>query len=623
MSNGGPATSSAYPADAWTVSADPSFGNDLLGEFVLETTQNLADAEAALLVLEKVPDDEEAVARTFRAFHTAKGVSAALGMVPIERIAHAIEDVLSEVRAKRLAFSGDVPNLALRSIDALRECIGAVQTAIQTGKAVDLSAEECSRLVSDLQRVKDGGDAKKELPLPRLSIPVEAALRPSLGVKFIAKDEPPPPAMPSIAPSIVPSIAPSVAPSIAPSVAPRPSMVREGDSAWTRIRLDRLDRLIDMVGELVIAQSILVQDPHARGADQDFLRKITHSSKIIRELQTMSLTLRMVPLRPTFQSLSRLVRDAAHRTGKEVEFETTGEETEIDKNTVEMIADPLIHMVRNAVDHGIETADERRRADKPPRGRLTVSAAHEGSYLVIRVADDGRGMDPKAIGAKAIERKLIANDAGMSEDQLLALVFEPGFSTRDVVSELSGRGVGMDVVKRAIEGVRGRIEIQSKPTVGTTFTIFVPLSLAITDGMVVRVGSERLVIPTVAIRFSFRPTASMLSTIQGRGELVRVRDESIPLFRIHHVFGIEDAQTDPTKGLVVVLDWGDGASGFLVDELVAQQQLVSKALPSVFSETRGIAGGTILGDGRVGLIVEPSSLVALARQTSTWRRDAA
>jgi two-component system chemotaxis sensor kinase CheA len=372
-----------------------------------------------------------------------------------------------------------------------------------------------------------------------------------------------------------------------------------------------------MVGELVIAQSMVSQDQVlAQPNHEEFRKKVAHGAKIVRELQDLSMSLRMVPLKATFQKLARVVRDVSLRTGKTVRFVTEGDETEIDRNMVDVIADPLVHMVRNAIDHGVCPHDERIALGKPIPAQLKLAAYHSGGQLVLKLTDDGRGMDRKKIAAKAIERGIIRTDAGMTDDEVLNLIFEAGFSTRDAVSDISGRGVGMDVVKRGVESLKGRIEINTEPGKGTTFIIHVPLTLAVTDGMLVRVGQERFILPTLAIRTSFRPTADMLSTICGRGEFVRVRDQFVPVFRLHHLFEIEDAQQDPTKALLVVVDYGEGCSAFLVDELLAQQQVVSKGLSSALLAVSGVAGGAILGDGRVGLILDPPGLVELAHRTN-------
>ncbi|MFO0735334.1 MAG: chemotaxis protein CheA [Labilithrix sp.] len=550
---------------------------ELFGEFVEESRRNLSDAEAALLALESSPHDREAIATVFRAFHTIKGTAAFLALDEVSRFAHAAENLLSQMRAGEVHCVGRNANLALRSIDILRAFIEEVAQSSRSGLPPSPPPEAIA-LTIELAR-PDKPDAAGEAFSSMM--PVDETTREA-------------------------------------------TRGRSGEeSTWMRVRTERLDRLIDVVGELVIAQSMVSQDPSvAQGEREDLRRKVGHAAKIVRELQGLSMSLRMVPLKPTFQKLTRLVRDLARRTGKDVRFATEGDDTEIDRNMVDTIADPLVHMIRNAIDHGLEDPKVRLEAGKPIHGTVTLAASHSGGDLVLQLSDDGKGMDPAIIVRKAIERGLIRSESAMSEAEILGLVFEPGFSTRDSVSDLSGRGVGMDVVKRAVEALKGRIETASIVGSGTKFTIRVPLTLAVTDGMLVRVGEERFIFPTAAIRTTFRPTREMVSTIAERGEYVRVRDENVPLFRLHHVFDVPGAEKDPTRALIVVLDAPDGRVGFLVDELLGQQQVVSKALSHSILVVRGIGGGAILGDGHVGLIVDPPGLIALAQDLTAFRRAA-
>jgi two-component system chemotaxis sensor kinase CheA len=343
----------------------------------------------------------------------------------------------------------------------------------------------------------------------------------------------------------------------------------------------------------------------------------------VRELQDLSMSMRMVPLKPTFQKLARLVRDVAHKNGKLVELVTSGEDTEIDRTMVDVVGDPLVHMVRNAIDHGIEFAAERMANGKPAAGVVRLSAHHAGGNVVVELSDDGRGLNRDKIVAKAIERGLIASDKGMSESDVFNLIFAPGFSTADAITDLSGRGVGMDVVRRNVEALRGRVEITSVPGQGTTFTVRLPLTLAVTDGMLVRVGTERYVVPLTNIHMSFRPEPSMLQTVAGQGEVVTLRGEVMPVLRLHRLLAVPGATTDPTRALLMIV--GDGRqrrTALLVDELLGQQQVVAKSLGDGVGQVPGVAGGAILGDGRVGLILDVAELVALA-QSAPAGADAA
>jgi two-component system chemotaxis sensor kinase CheA len=386
-----------------------------------------------------------------------------------------------------------------------------------------------------------------------------------------------------------------------------------------RVRTDRLDRLIDMVGELVIAHSMVSEDGDlAAGGNADLVRKVAHSGKIVRELQDLSMSMRMVPLKPTFLKMSRLVRDLTHKNDRQVAFQTSGEDTEIDRNMVDVLADPLIHMLRNACDHGVEPPDERAAAGKDRAGRVMLSAYHAGGNVVVELKDDGRGLNREKIARKAVERGLIESDKGMLDSDVYGLIFEAGFSTAEKVTEVSGRGVGMDVVRRAVQSLRGRIEIQSELGRGTTFAIKLPLTLAVTDGMLIRVGAQRFILPTASIQVSFRPEEKAVKSVLGRGELVMLRNELIPMVRLHQVFGIPGAIEMPTNALLVIIADGERRSAVLVDEILGQQQVVAKSLGEGAGKVEGVAGGAILGDGRVGLILDPAGLIGLARGGSNW-----
>ncbi|MBI1319519.1 MAG: hypothetical protein GC168_11320 [Candidatus Hydrogenedens sp.] len=378
-----------------------------------------------------------------------------------------------------------------------------------------------------------------------------------------------------------------------------------------KVDAQRLDQLIDMIGELVIAESMVTQFPGVRAIkDARFSQRVSLLDKITRELQEMATGLRMVPVRATFQKMSRIVRDVAKKSGKEVVLQTAGEDTELDKTVIDRIGDPLVHMVRNAVDHGLEaTSADRVAAGKPATGNVYLRAFHQGGNIHVQIEDDGRGLNHDAILSKARERGLIGEGETLNDREIAALIFEPGFSTAKVVSEISGRGVGMDVVKKNITDLRGRIEIDSKPGRGSVFTIILPLTLAIIDGMVIRVGTERLIIPTLSIVVSLRPRAEDLITVLSEGEMFKMQGMLYPLVRVHELFDIKEAVQSPTEGIIVVVEINGRRVGLLVDEILGQQQTVIKSLGAQLRGVPGIAGGAIMPDGRVGLIMDVQSLL--------------
>lgn len=546
---------------------------DLVTLFLEESREYLEQSEAALLVLESNPSDVEACNTVFRAFHTIKGTSAFLGLDVVSELAHWAESLLARVRDGEIRFGGGYADLALRSVDMLKSLIAAVERVRAGGvQPVPPGYAELMRDLADPDRVaatSEGGFTAKA---------VEAAENGEGNGGARRKAE------------------------------------RAADS-WVRVRTDRLDGLVDMIGELVIAHSIITENVTKLGtSDPRLARDLAHAGKIVRELQDLSVSMRMVPLRATFQRMARVVRDVAHKRGKQVTFVTEAEDTEIDRNMVELLNDPLIHMIRNAVDHGIEPPEERVALGKPPVGTVRLSAYHQGGNVVIELSDDGRGLDREKILSKAIARGLIESERGLSDSDIFNLIFEPGFSTADKVTDVSGRGVGMDVVRRNMESIRGRIDITSAPGKGSTFSLRLPLTLAITDGMLVRVGSERYILPTISIQMSFRPSADALSTVAGRGEMVLLRDELLPIVRLHRLFQIPDAVTDPTQALLVIIGAGERRCALMVDELLAQQQVVAKSLGAGLGHVPGLSGGAILGDGRVGLILDPAQIIALGRR---------
>ncbi len=381
-----------------------------------------------------------------------------------------------------------------------------------------------------------------------------------------------------------------------------------------KVDAERLDRLVDTIGELVIAESMVSHSEELRdGLSNKLGQHLGQLDKITRELQEMATSLRMVPVRSTFQKMARLARDLAKRSGKRVEFVMSGEDTELDKTLVDRIGDPLVHMVRNAVDHGLEASlTERRKAGKPETGRVELRAFHRGGNIHIEIEDDGRGLDREAILAKGLERGLVREGDSLSDREVFNLIFQPGFSTAKTITDVSGRGVGMDVVKRDIEALRGQVEIQSRLSKGSVFSLRLPLTLAIIDGMVVRAGTERYIIPTLSIVRCIRPKPHDLSTVLKRGQMLSLHGRLIPVFRLADLFRIEDAPPSPAEGVVVVVEEDLRQVGLFADELLGQQQIVIKTLGQSMQGVASISGGAIMPDGRVGLILDIGGLVRLA-----------
>jgi two-component system chemotaxis sensor kinase CheA len=344
-------------------------------------------------------------------------------------------------------------------------------------------------------------------------------------------------------------------------------------------------------------------------------------SKISRDLQNVAMRMRMVPVRGAFQKMARLVRDLARKTGKDIVLEQSGEETEMDRSMVERIEDPLVHLVRNCVDHGIEDAGARLHAGKTPRATIKLSAYHEGGSIVVELSDDGRGLDREKILTKAREKGLVEEGRDLNDAEVCALIFLPGFSTAARVTEISGRGVGMDVVKRNIEGMRGRVSVTSRPGQGTTFRMVLPLTLAIIDGMLVACGREKYIIPSLSIVESLRPTEEMISRAAGRGEIINVRGEILPLLRLHRMLEMDGEERPATESHVVVVEGLGRKVGLVVDDVLTQQQVVIKPLGNGMGDTDFLSGAAILSDGRVGLILNVDRLAVLASRRSGRARE--
>ncbi|HSJ09721.1 MAG TPA: chemotaxis protein CheA [Longimicrobiales bacterium] len=566
------ATEDSPWGDATQFMLPPDAARELFPEFVAESLDYFDQIERALLRLEAKPDDTEAVNVVFRAFHTIKGTASFLGLEPICALAHSAESLLVQLRDGAVTFDGACADITLDCADMLRDLLVQSRGVIDGGSfTIPAAYAPLLQRIGDLERrIAAGGDRTA-------------------------------PGAPTVPAAQVPEV-------------PETPRRRWDDSergASMRVRTERLDTLVNLIGELVVAHSMVAQDA---AVEQDrhgpLARKVAHSGKIVRELQTLGMTLRMVPLGPVFQRMQRLARDVAKEAGKRVEFIAAGVDTEIDRNMVDFITDPLVHMIRNAVDHGIEPPAERALAGKDETGILRLSASHEAGDVVVELRDDGRGLDHGRIVASALAKGLIDRERELSSAEICNLIFAPGLSTAGTVTALSGRGVGMDVVRRNIEALRGRIEISSAPGQGTTFTMRLPLTLAIADGMLVRVGSERYIVPTSSIHMSFRPAPGDITAVAGAGELVTLHGTVLPIVRLHELFSIDDALLDPAQGLLVVIGHGDARYAVLVDELLGQQQFVVKPVGDALGAVPGVAGAAILGDGSVGLILDPGGIIA-------------
>ena len=554
----------ALPSADEPLRLDLENDREILTEFINESREHLQNIEAGALILEENPSDAATLNSVFRAFHTFKGGSGFLKLTPMNKLAHELESLLDLARQGRLQITSNVVEIILNGGDTLKQFVDAI----------------------DLQLTGKTPEGPIVIPTAPLSERIAGAIA-------------------------NPGASETTMLSRAAMTSPDTTRAKVASSnATIKVDTEKLDLLIDMVGEMVIAQSRVASDADVKTlAGAGLARSLAQLARTTKDLQRTAMALRMVPIGGTFRKMNRVVRDLSQRSGKEIELVVRGEETELDRNIVEEIHDPLLHMIRNSVDHGIEKPEARVAAGKSPAGRITLAAFHQGGNVVIQIKDDGAGLNREKILKKASSLGLIDSNAELSEKEIFNLIFAPGFSTAETITDISGRGVGMDVVRRNIEQLRGKIETQSTPGQGTTFSIFLPLTLAIIDGLIIRVGADRYILPTLSVRESFRPTAQMLSTVHGTGEIVNVRGRVLPLLRLNEFLAVQTERTDPTQAVVVVVE-SDGAQRcLLVDELVGKQEVVIKSLGDTFHYNPLVAGAAILGDGRVGLILDVAALV--------------
>ena len=646
--------------------------SDFYQTFFDEADELLADMEQHLLGLDPLEPDPEQLNAIFRAAHSIKGGAGTFGFTVLQETTHILENILDGARRGEMQLSTDIINLFLETKDIMQEQLDAYKTAQEPNaesfnyicealrqlaleaKGLPVAAPAAAPVaetapVSSGLRVQLVGLKEKEVDLLQeelgnlgsLSNVVKGSDSLEASIEGVSKDDIVavlcfvieesqirfPGAETTVAEPAA-ATAPVVveaAPAQSASVSELPVAKREAkraaapskssESSSIRVAVEKVDQLINLVGELVITQSMLAQrsgelDPVAHG---DLLNSMGQLERNARDLQESVMSIRMMPMEYVFSRFPRLVRDLASKLGKEVELTLLGSSTELDKSLIERIIDPLTHLVRNSLDHGIETPEKRLAASKTAVGNLTLSAEHQGGNICIEVIDDGAGLNRERILAKALSSGLPVSDS-MSDEEVGMLIFAPGFSTAEQVTDVSGRGVGMDVVKRNIQEMGGHVEISSKQGKGTTIRILLPLTLAILDGMSVRVADEVFILPLNAVMESLQPTAEELKPLAGGERVLEVRGEYLPLVELWNVFDVQNAKTDATQGIVVILQSAGRRYALLVDQLIGQHQVVVKNLESNYRKVPGISAATILGDGSVALIVDVSALQSLNRE---------
>ena len=578
----------------------------LVQDFINESSEHIEAAEIGLLELEKAPEDKEVINRIFRAFHTIKGMAGFLNLHDIGSLAHSAENLLDMARKEELTLQGSNMDIIFESMDVMKKMIAMLKDCVQAGQPIAVQTG-LADLLERLKVAREQGAAPKAAPVPPVFASNETA-SPAPETKAAMPVEVSMPAQNDKA----------LEKTLQGGNAEAKAKIKYGkpqaNDDKIKVSTTRLDSLIDMVGELVIANLMVAEEVKDKLTSQHELgTKVSHLSKIVRELQELSMSMRMVPIQGVFHRMARLVRDLARKSGKDVQFVTYGDETELDRTVVDKIADPLVHMVRNSVDHGIENAEDREKAGKSSGGKVELRAFHKAGNVIIEIEDDGKGLNKEAIMKKAVENGVIEPNAELSDEEAYKLVFHAGLSTAKQITDISGRGVGMDVVKKNIEALQGRVDIRSEVGKGTVFSICLPLTLAIIDGQIVTVGNERYIVPINSIVNSFRPDPSQISSVQNQGEMVRVRGELMPLIRLYNLFGVREAVSDPQEGLLVIVEADHLRSCILVDDLLGQQQVVIKSLGGGLGSVAGVSGGAIMGDGRVSLILDVPGLIDLSR----------
>lgn len=600
---------SEEPQPAETI--DEIQDDSLLRDFIVEGLEYIDEIEVNLLNLEQDPENQECINAIFRPFHSIKGVAGFLNLETICDFAHNLENLLDRVRNKELSVHSRLIDIILDGADALKALIIELRENMEgtPGDPLEIDLVALKKRIesvesddsddSDTVEVKklgeilvEGGAITEENLEQGLEISQQLTPPKKIGETLISEGK--------VTPKQV-------------SQALRKQTKQAADTAVIRVNITKLDDLIDMVGELVITQAMIKQNSFIlSNSDRRLSRDVSRLSSITSELQKTSTSLRMIPIKQTFQRMARLVRDLSRDAGKKVGVVTEGEDTEIDKNMVEEIYNPLVHMVRNAVDHGIDSSEERLKAGKPEKGIIRLKAFHRGGNVVIEISDDGKGLDRDGILKKAVKKKFVDSSLELSDQDIYKLIFLPGFSTAAAITDISGRGVGMDVVKQAVEKLRGKIEIDSTMNKGSTFALSFPLTMAIIDGMIVRVGGERYIIPLIAIRQLLRPEKKSYNTIIGTGETINVMGDLLPLIRVYNIFGIEADHENPWEAIVVVVEGENSSKCLLVDEILGEEEVVIKSLGESLKNKKGISGGAILGDGNIGLILDPEGLFELS-----------
>jgi two-component system chemotaxis sensor kinase CheA len=542
----------------------------------------------------------------FRPFHTIKGVSGFLSLTKINKLAHATENLLDSARNGDFLINDTATDVILESVDTLKRLIARVSQGTETGFMPpddDIDTDGLRDKLQTLQVTLANGEKE---PLGEILDRKKMVARECLDQALETQKNQPEKKIGEILVETQKLQSSQVASALMDQ-----NMSKRKVDTQVKVSTQKLDDLVDYAGELVIAQSMLRQKTLN---DPSLTQHVSQLGQIVSNMQTIAMSMRMIPIKATFMKMIRLVRDLAKKSGKEINLAMVGEDTEIDRNVVDALYEPMVHMIRNSCDHGIEKASDRLEQQKSSQGEIVLRAYHKGGHIIIEIEDDGKGLDKDRILEKATATGLVTGGEKLTDAQVYDLVLQPGFSTAQEITDVSGRGVGMDVVKSGIEKFRGQLNIDSSKGKGTKFTINLPLTLAIIDGMLVRVDDEKYVIPTISIQKAFKPAKDEYFTVEGKGEMVKDRGNLIPVIRLNDIYGSSDQKKLIQDCLVVVVESKEEKRALLIDELLGKDEYVIKSLGSNLEDIEGIAGGAILADGRVGLILDIHGIFEVANR---------
>lgn len=560
------------------------FETELKLSFLDEAEQSISEVENCFLILETDPQNMDNLNKIFRLAHNLKGSSKAVGFDEFGAFTHEFETFILKVKNGQLVCTPEVVNILLQSNDHVSKMIQGLKSDLTaTFNSVDL--------LNQMRNYKPGEvKVQPEVIVETPKVSSEPSIDDILAQEAALANQP------KIVPKATPVVAKSTAASADESI---------------RVALSKVEALLNSVGEMVILQSVLKEQVLTTQNDQ-LTATVLQLSKISKEIQESSMSLRMTPVKPTFQKMQRIVRDTSLALNKEVTLTLVGEETELDKTVLEKINDPLVHLIRNSVDHGIEKAEIRSAQGKAEKGNVTLSAYHQSGKLVIEVSDDGGGLNPEKLRQIAIQKKIITETQKLSDDECRNLIFAPGFSTKEAVTDVSGRGVGMDVVKTNITELGGEVQIISELGKGTTFRIILPLTLAIIDSLIIMSGGQKFAVPLVHVHETLRPHANQIQTNKNLGETLLLRGENLPVYRVGDFFGLKTvAQT--TDLIALVIRSSKKPFCLMVDDILIQNEIVTKPLGLELQNLKGVSGSTILADGKPALILEPQDLILRKR----------